>query len=169
MRRAPRRTARRLAAAALAGALALGASGCSTGTPLDNIVEGLVDQGVEQITSGIDESVRGLVDDVLGGVELSTDGEPPASFPTDIPLTGEVLGGGAGPDGTGWVVRTRLDGAGAFDAAAALEGAGFAASGVSSDESSGYGAFTSSAYRVDLSVATDAQGEVTATYVVTPA
>lgn len=170
MRRAPRRTARRLAAAALAGALALGASGCSTGTPLDNIVEGLVDQGVEQITSGIDESVRGLVDDVLGGVELSTDGEPPASFPSEIPLTGEVLGGGAGPDGTGWVVRTRLDDPGAFDAAAAaLEGAGFAASGVSSDADSGYGAFTSSAYRVDLSVATDAQGEVTATYVVTPA
>lgn len=165
-----RRMSRRLAAVALAGALALGASGCSTGTPLDNIVEGLVDQGVEQITSGIDESIRGLVGDVLGGVELSTDGEVPSSFPTEIPLTGEVLGGGAGPDGSGWVVRTRLDGAGAFDAAAAaLEGAGFAASGVSSDADSGYGAYTSGAYRVDLSVATDAQGEVTATYVVTPA
>lgn len=170
MTRATRRPARRIAAAALAGALALGASGCSTGTPIDNIVEGFVDQGVEQITSGIDESVRGLVDDVLGGVELSTDGEVPSSFPSEIPLTGEVLGGGAGPEGSGWVVRTRLDGAGAFEAAAAaLEGAGFAPSGVSSDESSGYGAFTSSAYRVDLSVATDAQGEVTATYVVTPA
>ncbi|WP_156376795.1 hypothetical protein [Yonghaparkia sp. Root332] len=165
-----RRTPRRIVAVALAGALALGASGCATGTPIDNIVEGLVDQGVEQITSGIDESVRGLVDDVLGGVELSTDGEPPSSFPREVPLVGEVLGGGAGPEGSGWVVRTRVDDAGAFDAAAAaLEGAGFAASGVSSDADSGYGAFTSGAYRVDLSVATDAQGEVTATYVVTPA
>ncbi|GAA1690397.1 hypothetical protein GCM10009792_08060 [Microcella alkalica] len=169
MRRPPHRLAATLAAA-LVGALALGASGCATGTPLDDIVEGLVDQGVEQITSGIDESVRGLVDDVLGGVELSTDGEPPASFPREVPLVGDVLGGGAGPDSTGWVVRTRIDDAGAFAAAAAaLEGAGFAASGVSSDTDSGYGAFTSSAYRVDLSVATDAQGEVTATYVVTPA
>lgn len=164
-----RRTPRRLATIALVGALALGASGC-TGTPIDNIVEGLVDQGVEQITSGIDESVRGLVDDVLGGVELSTDGEAPSSFPAEIPLTGEVLGGGAGPEGSGWVVRTRLDSAADFEAAAtALEGAGFTGSGVSSDDASGYGAFTSGAYRVDLSVATDAQGEVTATYVVTPA
>lgn len=167
-----RRTRRpaRLAAAALAGALALGASGCATGTPIDNIVEGLVDQGVEQITSGIDESIRGLVDDVLGGVELTTDGEVPSSFPSEVPLTGEVLGGGAGPEGSGWVVRTRLSSAAQFDeAAAALEAAGFAGSGVSSDAASGYGAFTSGSYRVDLSVATDAQGEVTATYVVTPA
>ena len=170
MSRAPRRTARSLAAAAFAGALALGASGCATGTPIDNIVEGLVGQGVEQITSGIDESVRGLVDDVLGGIELSTNGEAPSSFPPEVPLTGEVLGGGAGPDGSGWVVRTRLGSASEFEeAAGALEAAGFAASGVSSDEASGYGAFTSSAYRVDLSVATDAQGEVTATYVVTSA
>jgi len=96
MRRAPRRPAHRLAAAALVGALALGASGCSTGTPIDNIVEGLIGQGVEQITAGIDESVRDLVDDVLGGVELSTDGKAPSSFPNGIPLTGEVLGGERG-------------------------------------------------------------------------
>jgi len=156
------------AAIALAGALAVGATGCSTGTPLDNIVEGLVEQGVDQISAGIDEQIRGLVDDVLGGVEITTDGTVPASFPSDVPLTGEVLGGGAGPEGSAWVVRTLLEGGLGFDdAAAALESAGFDPSGVSSDAASGYGAFTSEAFRVDLSVATDGEGVVTATYVVT--
>ncbi len=159
---------RPLAVAALSLALVAGTSACSTGTPIDNIVEGLVQQGVDQLVGGIDEQIRGLVDDVLGGVELTADGTVPSSFPTEVPLTGAVLGGGAGPQGSGWVVRTRLDGGLAFaDAAATLEGAGFAPSGVSSDAGSGYGAFTSDAYRVDLSVATDADGVVTATYVVT--
>ncbi|MFN3707221.1 hypothetical protein [Microcella sp.] len=155
--------------AALATTIALSASACSTGTPIDNIVEGLVNQGVEQITTGLDEQIQGLVGDVLGGVEVTTDGSLPSSFPAEIPLVGEVLGGGAGPDGSGWVVRTRLQDAGAFsEARGALEGAGFTSSGVSSDATSGYGAFTSSAYRVDVSVSTDGQGQVTATYVVTP-
>lgn len=160
---------RRLVGAALALALVAGTSACSTGTPIDNIVEGLVQQGVDQLVGGIDEQIRGLVDDVLGGVELTGDGQVPASFPADVPLTGSVLGGGAGPDGSGWVVRTQLDGGLGFgEAAAALESAGFAPSGVSSDAASGYGAFTSAGYRVDLSVATDGEGVVTATYVVTP-
>jgi hypothetical protein len=160
---------RPLAVAALSLALVAGTSACSTGTPLDNIVEGLVQQGVDQLVGGIDEQIRGLVDEVLGGVELTADGTVPASFPSEVPLTGEVLGGGAGPQGSGWVVRTRLDGGLAFgDAAAALEAAGFTGSGVSADAASGYGAFTGTAFRVDLSVATDADGVVTATYVVTP-
>ncbi|UTT62854.1 hypothetical protein [Microcella humidisoli] len=158
-----------VAAAAIVIALATGTSACSTGTPIDNIVEGLVQQGVDQLVGGIDEQIRGLVDDVLGGVELTGDGEVPASFPAEVPLTGAVLGGGAGPEGSGWVVRTQLDGGLGFaDAAAALEQAGFTASGVSSDATSGYGAYSGAAYRVDLSVATDGEGVVTATYVVTP-
>lgn len=160
---------RAVAAAAIAIALVTGTTACSTGTPLDNIVEGLVQQGVDQLVGGIDDQIRGLVDDVLGGVELTGDGQVPASFPADVPLTGSVLGGGAGPEGSGWVVRTQLDGGLGFeDAADALEQAGFAPSGVSSDAGSGYGAFSSGAYRVDLSVATDGDGVVTATYVVTP-
>ena len=162
----PRRV---VAAAAVTFALIAGTSACSTGTPLDNIVEGLVQQGVDQLVGGIDEQVRDLVGDVLGGVELTGDGQVPASFPTEIALTGDVLGGGAGPDGTGWVVRTQLaSGLGFGEAAAALEQAGFAASGVSTDAEGGYGAYTGDAYRVDLSVATDGAGVVTATYVVTP-
>lgn len=162
------RPARITIAAAMSMALLAGTTACSTGTPLDNIVEGLVQQGVDQLVGGIDEQVRGLVNEVLGGVELTGDGQVPASFPSEVPVTGDVLGGGAGPDGSGWVVRTQLNGGLAFaDAAAALEQAGFAPSAVSSDATSGYGAFTSATYRVDLSVATDAEGVVTATYVVT--
>lgn len=163
------RSRRALAAAAVSLALVAGTSACSTGTPLDNIVEGLVQQGVDQLVGGIDEQIQGLVGEVLGGVELTGDGEVPASFPAEIALTGTVLGGGAGPEGSGWVVRTQLDGGLGFtDATAALEQAGFSPSGVSSDAGSGYGAFTTNAYRVDLSVATDGEGIVTATYVVTP-
>lgn len=162
----PRRV---IAAAAVTVALVAGTSACSTGTPLDNIVEGLVQQGVDQLVGGIDEQVRGLVGDVLGGVELTGDGQVPASFPTEIVLTGDVLGGGAGPESSGWVVRTQLEsGLGFAEAAAALEQAGFAPSGVSTDAAGGYGAYTGDAYRVDLSVSADGAGVVTATYIVTP-
>ena len=162
------RSRRALAVAAVSLALVAGTSACSTGTPLDNIVEGLVQQGVDQLVGGIDEQIQGLVGEVLGGVELTGDGEVPATFPAGVALTGSVLGGGAGPDGLGWVVRTQLDGGLGFaEAAAALEQAGFSPSGVSADAGSGYGAYTSDAYRVDLSVATDGEGIVTATYVVT--
>jgi hypothetical protein len=157
-----------VAAVALALGLLATTAGCTTGTPIDNIVDGLVQQGVDQVTGGIDESIRGIVDDVLGGVELTTDGQVPSTFPADIALTGAVVGGGSGPAGSGWVVQTLLEGGLTFaDAADALEAAGFAASGVADDEGGGYGAFTSSAHRVDLSVITDADGVVTATYVVT--
>ena len=158
-----------VAVTAISLALVTGTTACSTGTPIDNIVEGLVQQGVDQLVGGIDDQIRGLVDDVLGGVELTGDGQVPASFPTEVPLTGDVLGGGAGPEGSGWVVRTQLGaGQGFVEAAAALEQAGYTASGVSSDATSGYGAYSGEAYRVDLSVATDGEGVVTATYVVTP-
>lgn len=162
------RSRRALAATAVSVALVAGTSACSTGTPLDNIVEGLVQQGVDQLVGGIDEQIQGLVGEVLGGVELTGDGEVPATFPTEVALTGTVLGGAAGPENSGWVVRTQLDGGLGFDdAAAALEQAGFSPSGVSADAGSGYGAYTSDVYRVDLSVATDGDGIVTATYVVT--
>jgi hypothetical protein len=158
----------RVAAIALASALLATTAGCTTGTPIDSIVDGLVQQGVDQVTGGLDESIRGLVGDVLGGVELNTDGQVPSTFPADIALTGAVVGGGAGPADSGWVVQTLLEGGLTFvDAAAALEAAGFVASGVADDADGGYGAFTSSAHRVDLSVITDADGVVTATYVVT--
>ncbi|WAB83922.1 hypothetical protein OVN20_12965 [Microcella daejeonensis] len=159
---------RSVATALLAAGLVLGTTAC-TGTPLDNIVEGVVGSGVDQVTEGIDESVRGLAEDVLGGAELSTDGELPSTFPQGIPLLGgEILGGAGGPDGAGWVARIRIDEAAAFEGArAALEGAGFTASNVSSDATSAFGTFTSAEYIVNLAIATT-NGETTATYVVTP-
>lgn len=149
---------------ALVAVLLLGSmpvlAGCSVA---DNIVGGVVDE------------VRGSVDDAigeaLGGAGISSDGELPSGFPADpIPTVGEVAGGGSGPNSSGWVVRTTLESAAGFaDAQAALEGAGFTASGVDSDAESGFGTFTSDSYVVILTVTTGSDGVATATYVVTPA
>jgi hypothetical protein len=150
-----------LTAGALAGALAL--TGC-TGTPLDSVIEGLVGQGTEQLQGG----VEGLVEDALGGTAISSDGQLPDGFPADaVPVTGTVLGGGSGPNGTGWAARTQLGSAAEFEnARAALEAAGFTASAMNAE--SGFGTFTSADYTVVLVVA-GASSDVTATYIVTPA
>ncbi|PJJ71569.1 hypothetical protein CLV46_1118 [Diaminobutyricimonas aerilata] len=151
----------------LAGALASGLllTGC-TGTPLDNAVEGLVDQGVEQLQGGVDQAIG----DALGGADLSTDGQVPEGFPTDtVPLTGEVRGGGAGPNGSGWVAQTVLGSAADYEQASqALEDAGFTASVSNSDANSAFGQFTGNGYSVVLTVASE-QDAVVATYIVTPA
>jgi len=159
---------RRLALVALVASLALGTTAC-TGTPLDNIVEGVVGEGVDELTQSLDDSVRGLVGDALGGAELSANGEIPASFPEGIPLLdGKIVGGAGGPGGVGWVVQVRIDDAAAFEVAQAdLEGAGFAASNVSSDATGAFGTFTGAEYVVNLAIATT-DAEITATYVVTP-
>jgi hypothetical protein len=147
----------------LAGMLML--SGC-TGTPLDNVIEGVVGEGAEQLQGG----VEGLVEDAIGGTAISSDGQLPDGFPADaVPVTGTVLGGGSGPNGAGWVARTQLGSAAEFEQAkSALEGAGFTASAVNSDGNSGFGTFTSADHVVVLVVATES-GQATATYVVTPA
>ncbi|MFC0682257.1 hypothetical protein ACFFGH_30885 [Lysobacter korlensis] len=157
-----RRAATRVIVVALASALTL--TGC-TGTPLDNVIEGLVGEGAEQLQGG----VEGLVEDALGGTAITSDGQLPEGFPADaVPVTGTVLGGGSGPNGTGWVARTELASAAEFEQAkAALEGAGFTASAVNSDANSGFGTFTSADHTVVLVVATES-GQATATYVVTP-
>jgi hypothetical protein len=156
-----------LSAATLAGALAL--SGC-TGTPLDNVVEGIVGDGADQLAEQVEGGVQGIIEDAIGGVEISTDGQLPDGFPADaVPVTGTVLGGGSGPNGSGWVARTQLASAAEFeDARAALEGAGYTASAVNADGNSGFGTFTSADYTVVLVVATES-GQANATYVVTPA
>ena len=150
----------------LAGMLAL--TGC-TGTPLDNVIEGVVGEGAEQLGEQLEGGVEGIIGDVLGGVEITSDGQLPDGFPADaVPVTGTVLGGGSGPNGAGWVARTQLGSAAELEqASATLEGAGFTASGVNSDANSGFGTFTSADYTVVLVVATES-GQATATYVVTP-
>ena len=156
-----------LAVGALAAALTL--TGC-TGTPLDNVIEGIVGEGAEQLGEQLEGGVEGLVEDAIGGTEISSDGQLPDGFPADaVPLTGTVLGGGSGPNGMGWVARTQLGSAAEFeDARAALEDAGYTASAVNADANSGFGTFTSADYTVVLVVATES-GQAHATYIVTPA
>jgi hypothetical protein len=156
-----------LASAALAAALTL--TGC-TGTPLDNVIEGVVGESADQLAEQLEGGVEGLVEDAIGGTDISSDGRLPEGFPADaVPVTGTVLGGGSGPNGTGWVARTQLGSAAEFEQAkAALEGAGFTSGAVNSDANSGFGTFTSADYTVVLVVATES-GQANATYVVTPA
>lgn len=157
----------RIAAAlvlALAGGGALTA--CSTGTPLDNVVDGVIESGEDQVR----EQAERALGEALGGAELTRDGSLPEGFPTDaVPLVGEIRGGGAAPDGTGWAAQTVLGGIGDFDAAGtALEDVGFTANLSNADADSAFGQYSSNAYQVVLIVSEDA-GELVATYVVTPA
>jgi hypothetical protein len=131
--------------------------GCSAA---ENVVNGVVDEAQSQAGDALSEA--------LGGAGISTNGELPPGFPEDVvPLVGEVQGGGSGPDGTGWAVRTILTSDDFASAQAALEAAGFVGSAVDADADSGFGTFTLAPHTVVLTVATDADGEMTATYVVT--
>jgi hypothetical protein len=131
--------------------------GCSAA---ENVVNGVVGEAQNQAGDAISEA--------LGGAGISSDGELPNGYPADaIPVVGEVLGGGSAPDATGWVVRTALAGDDFASAQAALEAAGFESSAVNADADSGFGTFALAPYNVVLTVATDSDGEMTATYVVT--
>jgi len=131
--------------------------GCSVA---ENMVNGVVDEAQNQAGDAISEA--------LGGAGVTTDGQLPSGFPSDeIPVVGEVQGGGSGPDSSGWVVVTTLGSDDFASAQAALEGAGYVPSAVNSDADSGFGTFTLAPYTVVLTVATDTDGVSTATYVVT--
>lgn len=153
---APRHRA--LAAIALAIAATLPLAGCSV---LDNVVDGVVGEAQEQLD--------GVISDTLGGAGISTDGELPPGFPAEqIPVIGEVQGGGSAPASSGWVVVTTLSGADQFAIAQGeLESAGFVASAVSTDADGGFGTFTLAPHTLVLTVATDAENVTTGTYVVT--
>jgi hypothetical protein len=132
-------------------------AGCSVA---ENMVNGVVSEAKNQAGDAVSEA--------LGGAGVSTDGELPSGFPADqIPVVGEVQGGGSGPDSSGWVVVTTLTADDFASAQAALEGAGYVASAANGDADSGFGTFTLAPYTVVLTVATDADGTTTATYVVT--
>jgi hypothetical protein len=104
--RTPRaRLVRSASALLLAGGVVVGLTACGEGSMVDNIVGSAVDQGVESVRGTVEDAVG----DVLGGASVSTDGTLPESFPTEVPLLdGTVRGGGAGPEGTGWVGETLL-------------------------------------------------------------
>ena len=123
-------------------------------------------QGMANVAGGID----GALDAALSGAGVTSDGELPDGFPTKaVPLVdGTVLGGGAGPNGTGWVAQIRASSVDDFAGAAQeLTDAGFTASAQRSDGSSAFGLFRSDGYRVVLTFAKGDQG-ATATYIVTP-
>ena len=161
---------RSAATLALAAGLVAGLTGCGAGSPVDNIVGGAIDSGVESLKGTAQQAVEDAAGKALGGAGITTDGTLPASFPTDVPLVdGTVRGGGAGPDGTGWVAQLTVSGADQFAVAQQrLEAAGYTTAGADVDADSGFGTFTGPAHRVVLTVSTDSDGQVVATYVVTP-
>lgn len=142
--------------------------GCSVA---ENIVGGVVSEAQNQAGDAISEAQRQASDalsEALGGAAFSTDGQLPAGFPAEaVPVVGDVQGGVSGPDASGWAVRTTLVSDDFASAAAALEGAGFVSSAVDSDADSGFGTFALAPHTVVLTVGTDGDGVVTATYVVT--
>ena len=166
--RTPRtRLVRSASALLLAGGVVVGLTACGDGSMVDNIVGSAVDQGVESVRGTVEDAVG----DVLGGASVSTDGTLPDSFPTDVPLLdGTVRGGGAGPEGTGWVAQLTVGSLDDFATAQTqLEGAGYTASGVNVDGDTALGTFTGATYRVLLTLTTQSSdGAVVATYVVTP-
>ncbi|NRD27139.1 hypothetical protein [Frigoribacterium sp. VKM Ac-2836] len=161
---------RSAAAVALALGLVTGLTACGEGSPVDNIVGGAVDSGIESLKGTALKAVEDAAGEALNGAGITTDGTLPSSFPAEVPLvTGTTRGGGAGPDGTGWVAQVAVSGADQFAVAQQqLEAAGFTASGVDTDADSGFGTFTGATYRVVLTVSTDSAGQSIATYVVTP-
>lgn len=141
-------------------------TGCSA---VGDAVRHAAREGAEQVR----HSVEDVVGDTLGKVQVSTDGAVPPSFPRDaVPFAeGKLLGGGAAPEGAGWVAQVAVpDVANGFaDARARLEAAGYTAdSDVAGDDTSGYGRFTTDAYTVIVTVSADL-GSPVATYVVLPA
>ena len=152
----------------LAAGLVGGLTACSS---LDNVVGSAVDQGVESVRGTVEGAVGDAVSEALGGASVSTDGTLPESFPAEVPLLdGTVRGGGAGPDGSGWVAQLAVASLDDFATAqAALEAAGYSAAGVNVDADTALGTFTGPTYRVVLTITTQASdGAVLATYVVTP-
>jgi hypothetical protein len=81
-----------------------------------------------------------------------------------------VLGGGAGPNGSGWVAQVRAASVDDFRTAAQqLTDAGYTESAKRADSSSAFGMFRSDGYRVVLTFSDSKDsGGVTATYIVTP-
>lgn len=171
-----------LIAAVAAGIALAGLTGCSSdaveqATDLGSSVASTVADGVAGIDgkaiqdgmSSVAGGIDGALDTALKGANVTSDGKVPDGFPSsDVPLVdGTVLGGGAGPNGSGWVVQVRAGAVDDFTAAARqLADAGYAESAKRADSSSAFGMFRSDGYRVVLTFS-DGDDGVTATYIVT--
>ncbi|PZF11510.1 hypothetical protein DEJ25_10680 [Curtobacterium sp. MCPF17_011] len=173
-----------LTAAVAAGVALAGLSGCSSehlaqatdlgssvASSVSETVHGIdgaaIQQGMAKVAGGID----GALDTALKGTKVTSDGQVPAGFPSSsVPLVdGTVLGGGAGPADSGWVVQVRVSSVDDFARAAQqLADAGFTKSAERADSSSAFGLFRSDDHRVVVTFSTDSGGGATATYIVTP-
>ncbi|WJY00185.1 hypothetical protein [Curtobacterium sp. 458] len=178
--RTPTRT---LIAAVAAGIALAGLSGCSSDTvrqatdlgssvasDVSSAVQGIDGKAIQDGMASVAGGIDGALDTALKGAKVTSDGQLPDGFPTkDVPLVdGTVLGGGSGPDGSGWVAQVRVGSVDEFQAAAdALTGAGYTESVKRADSTSAFGLFRSDGYRVVLTFAKTDAG-VTATYIVTP-
>ena len=176
------RTTRTLIAAVTAGIALAGLTGCSAdavrqatelgssvASNVSETVQGIDGKAVQDGMASVAGGIDGALDAALSGTGVTSDGRVPDGFPTaDVPLVdGTVLGGGAGPNGSGWVVQVRVASVDDFQAAAEqLAAAGYAESAKRADASSAFGLFRSDAYRVVLTVSESKDG-VTATYIVT--
>jgi hypothetical protein len=140
-------------------------AGCSA---VGDVVRDAAQEGADQVRHGVED----VVADTLGKVQVSTDGRLPDTFPSDaVPFAdGRLLGGGAAPEGAGWVAQVAVAdvAAGFADAQARLEGVGYAPGDVAADAERGYGRFTTDAHTVVVTVSADL-GSPVATYVVLPA
>lgn len=172
-----------LTAAVAAGVALAGLSGCSTETltqatdlgssvasSVSESVQGIdgaaIQQGMAKVAGGID----GALDTALKGANVTSDGKVPDGFPASaVPLVdGTVLGGGTGPNGSGWVVQVETPSVDDFGAAAQqLTDAGFTESAKRADSSSAFGIFRSDDHRLVLTFS-KSDGGATATYIVTP-
>jgi hypothetical protein len=154
-------------AASLKQASDLGSSVASDVTAgVKDISGGAIQQGMKNVAGGID----GALSSALKGAKLSSDGTVPTGYPTSaVPLVdGTVLGGGAGPNGSGWVVQVRVGTLDQFaDVQRQLTGAGFTNGTSRTDAGSAFGLFTSDSYRALVTFTKNSDG-VTATYIVTP-
>ncbi|WP_175472468.1 hypothetical protein [Curtobacterium sp. MCBA15_009] len=175
-----------LIAAVAAGIALAGLTGCSSeavrqatdlgSSVASDVAEGVrgidgaaIQDGMSQVAGGID----GALDTALKGADVTSDGKVPDGFPSaGVPLVdGTVLGGGAGPNGSGWVVQVRAASVDDFTAAAQqLADAGFTESAKRADSSSAFGMFRSDGYRVVLTFSDAGEGGAgaAATYIVTP-
>jgi len=177
------RTSRTLIAAVAAGIALAGLTGCSTdavrqatdlgssvASNVTETVQGIDGRAIQDGMASVAGGIDGALDTALEGTGVTSDGQVPDGFPTsDVPLVdGTVLGGGAGPNGSGWVVQVRAASVGDFAAATdRLTAAGFTESAKRADASSAFGMFRSDDHRVVLTVSDGTDG-VTATYIVTP-
>lgn len=172
-----------LVAAVAAGIALAGLTGCSSesveqATDLGSSVASSVSEGIQHIDgsaieqgmSDVAGGIDGALDTALKGAHVTSDGQVPDGFPASaVPLVdGTVLGGGTGPNGSGWVVQVQASSVDDFaQAAQQLTDAGFTESAKRADASSAFGIFRSDDHRVVLTFS-KSDGGATATYIVTP-